>query len=496
MTPPKKTIRPVMFAGTASDVGKSILSAAFCRILRQDGYRPVPFKAQNLALNSFPASDGGEIGRAQAVQAEAAGIPPLTAMNPLLLKPSGEGVQVILNGKTAGVPDRSGADYIGRNREAIRAEIGRAFRRLEKSYSPVVIEGAGSIAELNLKNDLANLSVARMAEANIFLVGDIERGGIFASLYGTLSLLTPEDRRRVRGLIVNKFRGADGSFAEGRRILEERCGIPVLGVIPHFDHIAVDPEDSVGLGNRRRGAETGRIRVAVLLLPHISNHTDFSRLERDERVRLFYTDSPGELSSADVVILPGTKNTPADLRALRRNGLAGAVLRAYRDGKTVLGICGGYQMMGRWICGSDEVGGGGARIPGLGLLPVTTTLTDRKIVRESRFLFLQDPTPCRGYEIHLGNTVVCDGAPESPLARTVEGRTDGYYLNERCMGTYLHGILDNPSIVDFLLAPYAAHGVNGDLTDTDAWRERQYDLLADHVRTHTDMTAFYQILHT
>lgn len=323
-----------MLAGTGSDVGKSILATGLCRIFRQDGYNPAPFKAQNMALNSYATPDGFEIGRAQAVQAEAAGIPCSTDMNPLLLKPSGDCTsQVVLNGKPAG--NYSSRDYFRREgRQQLVEEVHRAYDRLSSRYNPIVMEGAGSIAELNLRDlDLVNMSMARYAGARVLLVADIDRGGVFASAYGSVMLQDESDRKLIKGIIVNKFRGDMSLFDNGRKILEDICGVPVLGVVPYLKDIHIDEEDSVSLAGKASRRCEGRINIAVVLLRHISNFTDFNRLERDSRVNLYYTSSPSELAMADVVIIPGTKSTIDDLLYLHETGLAQAIMEARERGK-------------------------------------------------------------------------------------------------------------------------------------------------------------------
>ena len=358
-------LHPIMFAGTGSDVGKSIVAAAFCRIFRQDGYHPAPFKAQNMALNSYATPDGLEIGRAQAVQAEAAGIPCHTDMNPLLLKPQSDHTsQVVLNGRPMGNKDaydywRGKSQFSNLNFQ-LRKEVCAAFDRLAQRYNPIVMEGAGSIAEINLRDhDLVNLPMARHAKADVVLVGDIDRGGVFASIYGSIMLQTPEDRRLIKGIIVNKFRGDMRLFDEGRRMLEDICQVPVLGVIPYYKDIHIEEEDSVTLKikNERLKMKNEGVRVAVVLLRHISNFTDFDALEQDPRIHLFYTNNVEDIRQADIIILPGTKSTLDDLYELRRNGCAQAILRAHREGASVLGICGGYQMMGMELLDPQHVEG-------------------------------------------------------------------------------------------------------------------------------------------
>ena len=384
----KGKLHPLMLAGTGSDVGKSIIAAAFCRIFRQDGYHPAPFKAQNMALNSYATPEGLEIGRAQAVQAEAAGIACHTDMNPLLLKPQSDHTsQVVLNGKPLG--NKSAYDYWKNNSQfsifnsQLRKEVCDAFDRLKERYNPIVMEGAGSISEINLKEtDLVNLPMARHAKADVILVGDIDRGGVFASVYGSIALQTPEDRNLIKGVIINKFRGDMRLFDKGKQMLENICGIPVLGVIPYYTDIHIEEEDSVALAKKSFEMRQGKVNVAVVMLRHLSNYTDFDALEQDPRIHLFYTNNTDDIRKADIIILPGTKSTLHDLYELRRNGCAQAIIRAHRDGATVLGICGGYQMMGVEVCDPDHVEGDIERLPGLGLLPITTTIGGEKVTRQ------------------------------------------------------------------------------------------------------------------
>ncbi len=475
-----------MFAGTGSDVGKSIIAAAFCRIFRQDGYHPAPFKAQNMALNSYATPEGFEIGRAQAVQAEAAGIDCHTDMNPLLLKPNSDHTsQVVLNGKPIGNKDAydfwkptptPGSHGAGRGFD-FRQEVCAAFDRLASRYNPIVMEGAGSIAEINLKDrDLVNMSMARHAQADVILVGDIDRGGVFASVYGTIALQSDEDRRLIKGIIINKFRGDLRLFDNGRRMLEDICGVPVLGVVPYYKDIYIDEEDSVSLTKKKSQISNlkSQINVAVVLLRHISNFTDFDMLERDPRVNLFYTNNVTDLQRADIIILPGTKSTLADLLELRRNGCAQAILQAHRDGRTIVGICGGYQMLGQSVEDPDHIEGSVARLPGLGLLPIHTTMTAEKTTRQVSFQF--NGQTCQGYEIHQG----------------VSDTSEIVVQTDHCIGTYIHGFLDNAPVIEHLLKDKAAapHPAQS-LAD---FKEAQYDKLAAHVRQHVDVDRIYQIL--
>lgn len=511
-----------MFAGTGSDVGKSIIAAAFCRIFRQDGYHPAPFKAQNMALNSYATPEGLEIGRAQAVQAEAAGVPCHTDMNPLLLKPSSDHTsQVVLNGRPIG--NRDAYDYFRvEGRDELRREVCTAYNRLSARYNPVVLEGAGSISEINLRDtDLVNLPMALHAGADVILVGDIDRGGVFASVYGSLMLLRPHERERIKGILINKFRGDIRLFESGIKMLEDLCGIPVVGVVPYYRDIYIEEEDSLALATKSVQAEQGKVNIAVVLLRHLSNFTDFNVLERDPRVHLFYTNNTDELAKADIILLPGSKSTLADLHELRRNGVAQAVIRAHREGAVVMGICGGYQLMGQEVCDPDHVEGEIERLPGLGLLPVSTHMTGEKVTRQVRFHLNEElkmkneesgctATPngnsqfsifnsqfLQGYEIHMGTTVPTHNAPASPLNILEDGRTDGYFVDRTCMGTYIHGILDNPSFIDFLLEPFADKLADaGKSFDYHQFKEEQYDKLADHVRSHVDMPLIYKILTT
>lgn len=485
-------LHPIMFAGTGSDVGKSIIAAAFCRIFLQDGYHPAPFKAQNMALNSYATPEGLEIGRAQAVQAEAAGVACHTDMNPLLLKPSSDHTsQVILNGRPIG--NRDAYEYFRKEgREELRKEVNAAFDRLLVRYNPVVMEGAGSISEINLRDsDLVNLPMAMHAGADVILVADIDRGGVFASVYGSILLLRPEERKHIKGILINKFRGDIRLFESGIRMMEELCGVPVVGVVPYYKDIYIEEEDSVMLQTKNMQAALGKVNVAVVLLRHMSNFTDFNVLERDPRVHLFYTNNTEELMKADIILLPGSKSTLSDLYELRRNGVAQAIVCAHREGSTVMGICGGYQLMGQEVCDPHHVEGDIERLPGLGLLPVTTEMQGEKVTRQVKFRFKESDALCEGYEIHMGTTVATETL--SPLNVLEDGRTDGYFVDATCMGTYIHGILDNQAFIDYLLEPFA-----GKLTETTVdyktFKEEQYDKLAAHVRKYVNLPLIYEIL--
>ena len=490
------SVHSVMLAGTGSDVGKSIIAAALCRIFKQDGYRPAPFKAQNMALNSYATPEGLEIGRAQAVQAEAAGIPCHTDMNPLLLKPNSDHTsQVVLNGKPMGNKDAYDYWRRGKRRDErgemkeesgeridFRKEVCAAFDRLASRYNPIVMEGAGSISEMNLKEtDLVNLPMARHAKADVILVADIDRGGVFASVYGSIMLQTPEDRKLIKGIIINKFRGDMRLFDEGRQMLEELCGVPVLGVVPYFKDIHIEEEDSVSLEKKQRELAEGKVNVAVVLLRHISNFTDFDTLERDQRVNLFYTSNVADIQQADIIILPGTKSTMDDLLELRRNGCAQAILRAHRDGKQVIGICGGYQMLGQTVEDPEGIDGSVERLPGLGLLPIHTRMTAEKKTQQVCFQF--DGQTCQGYEIHQG----------------VSDTDEAILQTDHCIGTYIHGFLDNAPVIEYILQEFLRGERREFLGGETAlsyhdFKEQQYDKLAAHVRQYVDIPRIYQIL--
>jgi adenosylcobyric acid synthase len=337
------------------------------------------------------------------------------------------------------------------------------------------MEGAGSIAEINLKDrDLVNMSMARHAGADVILVGDIDRGGVFASVYGSIALQTPEDRQLIKGIIINKFRGDMRLFDEGRKMLEDICGVPVLGVVPYYKDIFIEEEDSVSLEKKQREIAEGKVNVAVVLLRHISNFTDFDTLERDPRVNLFYTNNTSDISRADIIILPGTKATLDDLLELRRNGCAQAIIRAHRDGRTVVGICGGYQMLGQMVSDPDGIEGTIASLPGLGLLPIQTTMTPEKTTQQVTFQF--DGQTCQGYEIHQG----------------VSNTDQAIIQTDHCIGTYIHGFLDNNPVIEYLLKDKAVSSVS--LKSYSEFKEEQYDKLADHVRNYVDVQKLYQIL--
>ncbi len=492
----KDRLKPIMFVGTCSDAGKSVINAAFCRIFKQDGYSPAPFKAQNMSLNSYSTIDGGEMGRAQVVQAEACCIEPHTDMNPVLLKPtSDKGSQVVLNGRPIG--NMSAKDYFGMKlqKEELFKEAVAAFSRLESKYNPIVLEGAGSISEINLRDrDITNMRMAIKAGADTYLVADIDRGGVFGSVYGTIALLTEEERKQIKGIIINKFRGDISLFDEGRKIIEDLTGVPVVGVVPYFNNIKIEEEDSVVLERKMKTYSNGKINVAIILLKRMSNFTDFDVLEMDPRFNPYYTNNPEDIEKADIILLPGSKNTLADLQHLRANGVADVIVKCFKNGKKVIGICGGYQMMGARLEDPEAIEGNIPVIPGLGLLPQCTVIEPEKITKQSNFSFLNGKNPdmksCKGYEIHMGRTTVIGNAPQKPVALLEDGRTDGYYLGPNCWGSYMHGILDNTDVLNHLAEGFDKDSAN-DNFDYEAFRNEQYDKLADWVRQHVDMEYIY-----
>jgi len=486
-----RQLRPIMFVGTCSDAGKSVINAAMCRILKLDGYHPAPYKAQNMSLNSYATPEGFEIGRAQATQAEACGIECHTDMNPVLLKPTGEKLsQVVLNGKPIG--NRSAYEYFrSDNNNYLFDEAFSAFQRLSQRYSPIVLEGAGSIAELNLKKrDIVNMNMAKRTNAAVYLVADIERGGVFASVYGSIALLEPEEKALIKGIIINKFRGDINLFDDGKKILEELTGIPVTGVIPYFKDIYIEDEDSVGLGKKNSRASENIINVAVVLLNQMANFTDFNALEQDNRVHVYYSSDVNELRKADILIIPGSKNTLADLSYIKETGIADVITEAHQQGKTVIGICGGYQMMGQVVKDPDGLEGSVPELSGLQLLPVETTITADKETIQTQFMFGQDDSPCQGYEIHMGRTQVLDSV--QPFAHKEDGSTEGVYLHQKCWGTYIHGVLDNKAVIDHLLAPYTDDP--GQAFSYKEFKEREYNRLANHVREYLDIDAIYKTM--
>ena len=481
--------KSIMIQGTMSNAGKSLLCAGLCRIFKQDGYRVAPFKSQNMALNSFITADGGEMGRAQVVQAEAAGIPPDVRMNPILLKPTTDvGSQVIVNGKVLG--NIRAKDYYKRKMEFV-PDIMEAYRSLEEEFDVIVLEGAGSPAEINLKqDDIVNMGMAKMADAPVLLVGDIDRGGVFAQLYGTEALLEPDERARIKGTIVNKFRGDVSILEPGIKQLEDLCGVPVAGVVPYL-HVDIDDEDSL-TERFHTGSQRKLIDVAVIRLPRISNFTDFSPFERYENVSLRYVGKTEDLKDPDLIILPGTKSTIADLLWLRQSGLEASILKAASNGVPVFGICGGFQMLGKSISDPQGVEAAGVtELAGLGLLDTETVFYGEKVQTQTKgvlggisgiFRGLNG-LEYEGYEIHMGR----GGEKGAPV---VDKGT--------VYGSYVHGIFDKGGICDEVLrALCERRGVEFSALgsfDANEYKERQYDLLADGVRSGLNMDFVYKVL--
>ena len=482
--------RCIMVQGTMSGAGKSLLCAALCRIFAQDGYRTAPFKSQNMALNSFVTRDGLEMGRAQVVQAQAAGVEPDVRMNPILLKPSSDiGSQVIVNGEVRG--DMPAKEYF-RRKKALIPDILRAYDGLASEFDIIVIEGAGSPAEINLKaDDIVNMGLARLVAAPVLLAGDIDRGGVFAQLYGTVELLEPDERARICGLIINKFRGDVEILRPGLAMLEEKTRLPVVGVVPY---LKVDIEDEDSLSERlQQKTAVKPLDVAIVRLPHISNFTDFMPLEQHPLLGVRYVQAARELGMPDLIILPGTKNTVNDLLWLRQCGLETAVQKLARRGTPVLGVCGGYQMLGGML--DDSAGTESGRpqtLRGLELLPTRTVfaLEKRRAQVTATAAAPFAGAALTGYEIHTGRTTV-EGAPFCTLA---DGTPDGC-VQGSVFGTYLHGLFDSGELTEKLaallcrrkgLAPETAAPLT-----MQAYREQQFDLLADGVRRALDMSAIY-----
>ena len=496
--------KSIMIQGTMSNAGKSILAGGLCRVFAQDGYRTAPFKSQNMALNSYITREGLEMGRAQVMQAEAAGVEPSVLMNPILLKPTDDmGSQVIVNGEPRGV--MPAAEYFRRKRELIPAIL-NAYHKLEADYDVIVIEGAGSPAEINLKSeDIVNMGLAQLVDAPVLLVGDIDRGGVFAQLVGTIALLEERERARIKGTIINKFRGDKEILLPGLRMLEERTGIAVRGVVPYFQ-LDIEDEDSLSQRFTRKGTG-GLVDIVVIRLPRISNFTDFMALECMDGVSLRYVDRPGDFGEPDAVFLPGSKNTSGDLLWMRQNGLEAKVLRHAAAGKLVFGICGGYQMLGEWICDPDGAEYQG-EIPGMGLLPVRTVFAPEKTrTRVSgRFLHMEgilkelEQVETEGYEIHMGTTTAAEGAGILRLTDELNPnihKTDGA-AQGNVYGCYVHGVFDLPEaaggLVRALLKEKGLADTPVEALDMRAYKDEQYDHLADIIRESLDMEAVYEIL--
>jgi len=504
--------RPIMLQGTSSHVGKSIITAALCRIFRGHGLRVAPFKAQNMALNSFVTMDGGEIGRAQAFQAEAAGIEPTVDMNPILLKPTSDmGSQVIIHGKVYG--NMKAAEYHRFKKEAARYVM-ESYRRLEEENDLIVIEGAGSPAEINLReNDIANMGLAEMVDAPVILIGDIDRGGVFASLVGTMELLTASEKKRVKGFIINKFRGDFELLKPGLDFLENKTGLPVLAVVPYLKDIILPDEDGVvlersqepGARSRKVGwaAPTNRINISIIQLPRISNFTDFDPFRFEPDVSIHYITEPAELDGADVVIIPGSKNTLEDMDWLWKTGIADKLIHYAENGGKVIGICGGFQMMGKLVKDSHGVESHVKEMKGLGLLHGETILEKEKKTYQVKAIIQvadnRQQATVKGYEIHMGET---DGKENYFAIITDRNNTpvkikDGAVsANGKIWGTYIHGIFDNDEFrTEFLNEMRITKGLpfQGVIRFKDK-KDENIKTLARVINESIDLPGLYEII--
>ena len=497
-------MKPIMLQGTGSHVGKSILTTALCRIFLQDGLHPVPFKAQNMALNSYVTKAGGEMGRAQVAQAEAAGLEPIVEMNPILLKPTGNSTsQVIVMGKP--VATISAKEYHSSFAPNAIKIVEEAAHKLAQQFDPLVIEGAGSPAEINLKDsDIVNMRVAKMLQAPVLLVADIDRGGVIASLVGTMELLEPEERDLIIGFIINKFRGDVTLLQPALDFLKEKTGKPVLGVIPHLENLDIDDEDSVSLDDKKGGNKD--LDIVVVRLPKISNFTDFEALDFEPDAGVRYVRTVAELGSPDLIILPGSKNTTEDLLYLKESGLETAIVRKNKAGTPVIGICGGYQMLGQRVEDPDHTESSMDGLAGIGLLPTTTVFLADKITRQVSVrarhnnLLSVDYTgdQLTGYEIHMGRTSYL-----SPVTHAFSiDRGDGVWLDDGVvrddglvMGSYIHGLFDNDeyrrNLLNRLRERKGLDTLQGGEMNMQARKEAAYNRLADHVRKHIDLKAVY-----
>ena len=496
--------KAIMVQGTMSNAGKSLLAAGLCRIFKQDGYRVAPFKSQNMALNSFITEEGLEMGRAQVMQAEAAGIKPSVLMNPILLKPTNDvGSQVIVNGEVLGT--MSARDYF-KYKKTLVPDVMKAYNALAEENDIIVIEGAGSPAEINLKDeDIVNMGMAKMAKAPVLLVGDIDRGGVFAQLIGTVELLEEDEKAMVKGLIINKFRGDKTILDPGVEMLEERSRIPVVGVAPYLD-IQVEDEDSLTERFDRK-QEAGVIDIAVIRTPRISNFTDFNPFESIPGVSLRYVKHPRDLHSPDMIILPGTKNTMGDLIWMRESGMEAAVLKEASRGKLIFGVCGGYQMLGETLSDPHGVENGGS-MKGMSLLPMETVFVEKKTRTRVQGHFGElsgvfaplSGTEVEGYEIHMGESILKENAGTvTRITDSVSGekKEEGAFSGNVC-GTYIHGIFDKEASAEAMIRVIGEKkGIDVEnMTGVDfaAFKEQQYDILAAELRKHLDMKKIYEIL--
>ena len=499
----------IMLQGTASSVGKSLLTAALCRIFYQEGYRVAPFKSQNMALNSFITEEGLEMGRAQVFQAEAAGIKPTVMMNPILLKPTADAhAQVIIKGK---VHNNMTAVNYQEYKPQLKDMLTEIYQELSSCYDVMVIEGAGSPAEINLKhNDIVNMGMAEIADAPVLLIGDIDRGGVFASIYGTIMLLTEEEKERVKGIIINKFRGDIKILEPGLKMLEELTGKPVLGVIPYGD-FCIEDEDSVSDRLQRRPIGEGKVKIDIICLPHISNYTDFHVFELFPEVSIRYVTHLDHFDTPDVIILPGTKNTIEDLKYLRESGLERGIIDAYNKGTVVFGVCGGYQMLGKVIKDPMGVESRINTIRGLGLLDIETLFENDKVTTQvegrvaninSGMFKSQESIRVRGYEIHMGRTQL--GEKTKPFIEItsklgekttqMDGAVDD---KNQVFGTYIHGIFDDVSFTKTFIDSFMAkkgYSYEGATITLEEFKEDQYNKLAKVVKDNLNMEEIHRIM--
>lgn len=498
--------KKIMIQGTMSNAGKSLLTAALCRIFHQDGYRVAPFKSQNMALNSFITEDGWEMGRAQVMQAEAAGVKPCVEMNPILLKPNSDtGSQVIVNGEV--VSNMSAKAYFAYKHTLI-PDIMKAFHKLEEAYDIIVIEGAGSPVEINLKqHDIVNMGLAEMIDAPVLLVGDIDRGGVFAQLYGTYALLEHHEKQRIKGMLINKFRGDKSILDPGIAMLEERMQLPIIGVIPYMQ---IDLDDEDGMSERlTSNMVPAAVDIVVIRVPRLANFTDFRVFEMMQDVSLRYVSKVHELHTPDMIILPGTKNTMEDMIWLRERGLEAAIMKLVQKGTIVFGICGGYQMLGRRMQDPAGIESGGS-IRGFGLLDTTTMFEEHKTRTrvEGHFQTISGDLSSlsgrkvTGYEIHMGTTIRDkDMSSVLQIHDTIHPdaiKTDGTY-NGNVYGSYVHGLFDDEGIASTIVNALAKKKgrklESTSFISMQDYKEEQYNLLADHLRTCLDMDKIYDIIH-
>lgn len=495
--------KALMFLGTSSESGKSVLAAAFCRILKQRGIRVAPFKAQNMALNSGVTPEGKEMGRAQIVQAEAAGIEPQVDMNPILLKPVSEkGSQVIVHGVVHG--NMEAHDYYLQKKSLWR-HVTDSYNRLACQYDVMVLEGAGSPVEINLKeNDIVNMAMAEYADAAAVLVADIDRGGVFASIIGTMELLQPAERQRLIGFIINKFRGDTALLRDGLQFIKEKTGKPVLGILPLLHNLYIPGEDSVSLDGRKPhfDKDTDAVTVGIIRLPHISNYTDFDPLLCDPRFSVQYITSPQRLASCEVVILPGSKNVFHDTGFLFDRGFQQALARYYENGGKIVGICGGYQMLGMNIRDPHGVESNLQEVKALGMLPVVSALHTEKITKRVRCMIRLPGQQCDctadGYEIHMGTTSVTDTAAAQALAPepALQHVAGAASADGRVWGTYIHGIFDNDALRDCFFR-WGAREIMRETAGFFSYRqfkENNYDMLARAVEEHIDVAGILRTL--